>query len=163
MAKKEFRSPEQASADPAAIPLLERAEAMGVSTAFSRADSMPPCPIGSRGMCCSMCLMGPCRLTKDGQVGVCGATLETITARIFARHVAAGSAAHSDHGRDLAFTLRAAAKGEAKGFKIRDPFKLKAVAGYLGIPTEGRALNDIAVDIADNAIAQFGQQKGELA
>ena len=138
MAKKQMRTPEQASADPAAIPLLQRAEALGISTAFSRADAMAPCPIGSRGMCCSMCLMGPCRITKDGQVGVCGATLETIAARMFARHVAAGSAAHSDHGRDLAFTLKAVAQGEAKGFKVRDPFKLKTVAGYFGIPTEGR-------------------------
>jgi hypothetical protein len=160
---KETRTPQQASADPAAIPLLERAQALGIGTAFSRADQMAPCPIGSRGMCCSMCLMGPCRITKDGQVGVCGATLETIGARVFARHVAAGSAAHSDHGRDLAFTLKAAAKGEAKGFKIRDPYKLKAVAGHYGIPTEGRALNDIAIDVADKAIAEFGQQKGELA
>ena len=160
---KETRTPQQSSADPAAIPLLERAQAMGIGTAFSRADQMAACPIGSRGMCCSMCLMGPCRITKDGQVGVCGATLETIGARVFARHVAAGSAAHSDHGRDLAFTLKAAAKGEAKGFKIRDPYKLKAVAGHYGIPTEGRAINDIAIDIADKAIAEFGQQKGELA
>ena len=163
MAKKEFRTPEQSSADPAAIELLHRAETLGLSTAFTRADSMAACPIGSRGMCCSMCLMGPCRITKEGQVGVCGATLETIGARIFARHVAAGSAAHSDHGRDLAFTLKAVAKGEARGFQIRDPFKLKVVAGHLGIRTEGRPLNDIANDIADTAIAEFGQQKGELA
>lgn len=163
MAKKQMRTPEQASADPAAIPLLQRAEALGISTAFSRADAMAPCPIGSRGMCCSMCLMGPCRITKDEQVGVCGATLETIAARMFARHVAAGSAAHSDHGRDLAFTLKAVADGEAKGFKVRDPFKLKTVAGYFGIPTEGRKVEEIAGDIADKAIAEFGQQKGELA
>ena len=163
MAKKASKTPEQYSADPAAIELLYRAEALGLDTAFTRAAAMSACPIGSRGMCCSMCLMGPCRITKDGQVGVCGATLETIGARVFARHVAAGSAAHSDHGRDLAFTLKAAANGEAKGFQIRDPFKLKAVAGHLGVPTEGRPINEIANDIADKAIAEFGQQKGELA
>jgi carbon-monoxide dehydrogenase catalytic subunit len=163
MAKKEIRTPEQSSADPAAVAILRRAEALGIDTAFTRADKMAPCPIGSRGMCCSMCLMGPCRITNDGQVGVCGATLETIGARIFARHVAAGSAAHSDHGRDLAFTLKAVAQGEAKGFQIRDPFKLKTVAGYLDVPTDGRPINEIANDIADRAIGEFGQQKGELA
>ena len=84
MTKKEARTPEQFSADPAAIELLHRAETLGLSTAFTRAESMAACPIGSRGMCCSMCLMGPCRITKDGQVGVCGATLETIGARNFA-------------------------------------------------------------------------------
>ena len=83
--------------------------------------------------------------------------LETIGARIFA-HVAAGSAAHSDHGRDLAFTLKAVAKGEAKGFKIRDPFKLRMVAEHLDIKTEGRLSLDIANDVADKAIAEFGQQ-----
>ncbi len=162
MAKKVSKTPEQFSADPAAVQLLTRAQQMGLSTAFFRADSMAPCPIGARGMCCSMCLMGPCRLVKDGQVGVCGATLETISARTFARHVAAGSAAHSDHGRDLAFTLRAVADGEAPGFQIRDPFKLRAVAGYMGIPTADRPVEDIARDVADMAIAQFGQQKGEI-
>ena len=118
MAKRELRTPEQSSADPAAVFMLRRAEALGIDTAFSRADQMVPCPIGSRGMCCAMCLMGPCRRTKDGQVGVCGATLETVGARIFARHVAAGSAAHSDHGRDILETLPATPDGGNAGFTI---------------------------------------------
>ena len=160
--KKKSKSPQEFSIDPAAIHVLQRAEELGISTAFTRADALAPCPIGANGMCCSMCFMGPCRLTKEGQVGVCGATLETISARNFARHVAAGSAAHSDHGRDLAFTLRAVADGEAQGYKIRDPFKLKMVAGYMGIPVDGRSIEEIARDVADTAIAQFGQQKGEV-
>ena len=123
MAKKEFRTPEQSSADPAAVIMLRRAEALGIDTAFSRADKMAACPIGSRGMCCSMCLMGPCRITKDGQVGICGATLDTIGARIFARHVAAGSAAHSDHGRDLAFTLKAVAIGRGQWIPDSGPLQ----------------------------------------
>jgi carbon-monoxide dehydrogenase catalytic subunit len=106
--------------------------------------------------------MGPCRLVKDGQTGVCGATIETITARNFARAVAAGAAAHSDHGRDLAFTLKAVAKGEAAGYKIRDPFKLQRVAAGFGIKTEGRPVGDIASDLADLFMAQFGQQTGEV-
>ena len=99
---------------------------------------------------------------KKGRWASAAPPWHTIAARNFARHVAVGSAAHSDHGRDLAFTLKAAANGEAKGFQVRDPYKLKAVAGHLDIPTEGRSNNDIANDVADAAIAQFGQQKGEL-
>jgi anaerobic carbon-monoxide dehydrogenase catalytic subunit len=162
MSKKIAKTPEQFSADPAAWEILLRADSMGIGTAFTRAEAMPACPIGEKGMCCSMCLMGPCRLVKDGQVGVCGATLETIGARIFARHVAAGSAAHSDHGRDLAFTLKAVAEGQTQGFAIRDPYKLRAVAGYMDIPVSGRSDKEIAGDVADKAIAEFGQQKGEL-
>ena len=44
---------------------------------MSRAEAMKPCPIGHIGQCCKHCHMGPCRLVKPGQRGVCGATLET--------------------------------------------------------------------------------------
>jgi carbon-monoxide dehydrogenase catalytic subunit len=142
--------------------MLIRAEELGLETAFSRAEQMAPCPIGADGSCCRLCFMGPCRLVKDGQTGVCGATIETITARNFARAVAAGAAAHSDHGRDLAFTLAAVAKGEAQGYKIRDPFKLQRVASGFGIKTERRPIADIALDLANLFIAQFGQQQGEV-
>ncbi|NIS81158.1 MAG: anaerobic carbon-monoxide dehydrogenase catalytic subunit [Anaerolineales bacterium] len=160
--KKKGRTPEEASLDPAAQEMLVRAEELGLGTAFSRADHMAPCPIGANGQCCKVCFMGPCRVTKDGQTGVCGATIETITARNFARAVAAGAASHSDHGRDLAFTLIATAKGEAQGYKIRDPFKLSKLAKELGIATEGRKVNEIALDVGEACLAMFGQQEGEL-
>ena len=160
--RKKGRTPEERSFDPAARAMLARAEELGLETAFSRAEQMAPCPIGSDGSCCRICFMGPCRLVKDGQTGVCGATIETITARNFARAVAAGAASHSDHGRDLAFTLAAVAKGEAPGYKIRDPFKLQRVALGFGIKTEGRPIADIALDLANLFIAQFGQQQGEV-
>ncbi len=124
--KKKQRTPQERSMDPAAQEMLIRADELGLGTAFSRAEQMAPCPIGADGSCCRLCFMGPCRLVKDGQTGVCGATIETITARNFARAVAAGSAAHSDHGRDLAFTLQAVAKGEAPGYTIRDPVQAQA-------------------------------------
>src|SRR4030042_1027706 len=82
--KKKGRTPEERSIDPAAQQMLIRADALGLETAFSRAEQMAPCPIGATGSCCKMCFMGPCRLVKDGQTGVCGATIETITARNFA-------------------------------------------------------------------------------
>jgi len=114
-------------------------------------------------MCCKICGMGPCRLTKDGQTGVCGATIDTIQARNLIRSIAAGAAAHSDHGRDMAFTLKAVANGEAEGYYIRDVAKLRTVASYYGIPIEGRSPQEVANDLADLYISQFGQQKGEVA
>jgi carbon-monoxide dehydrogenase catalytic subunit len=157
------RTSEERSADPAAIEMLELAEELGLATAFSRADTMSPCPIGADGLCCKNCFMGPCRVVKDGQVGVCGATVETIVARNFARAVAAGAAAHSDHGRDMAFTLKAAASEEGSDYKVRDPYKLFSMAKTLGVPVEERSVTEIASDVADIAIAQFGQQSGEVA
>lgn len=150
------------STDPAAQQMLVRAEELGIGTAFTRADNMVPCNIGGAGMCCKQCGMGPCRLTKNGEVGVCGATLDTIQARNLTRAIAAGSAAHSDHGRDMAFLLKATAKGEAEGYSIRDVAKLRIVASKYGIKIEGRPPEEIANDLADLYIAQFGQQRGEV-
>jgi carbon-monoxide dehydrogenase catalytic subunit len=159
---KTKRSPEEYSIDPAAQQMLIRADELGISTAFTRADAMPPCNIGGAGMCCKMCGMGPCRLTKDGQTGVCGATIDTIQARNLIRAIAAGSAAHSDHGRDMAFTLKAVANHETEGYVIRDVAKLRTVAAYYNIPVEKRSPDEIANDLADLYIAQFGQQRGRI-
>lgn len=160
---KQRRTPQEASIDPAAQEMLIRAEEIGLSTAFSRADELPPCNIGSAGMCCKLCGMGPCRLTKDGSTGICGATIDTIQARNLIRAIAAGASAHSDHGRDMAFTLKAVANGEAEGYMIRDVAKLRMVASYYDLPIEGRSPEEIANDLADLYIAQFGQQRGVLA
>jgi anaerobic carbon-monoxide dehydrogenase catalytic subunit len=156
-------TPEEFSADPAAQSMLIRADELGISTAFSRAADMSPCNIGSAGMCCKICGMGPCRLTKDGQTGVCGATIDTIQARNLIRAIAAGAAAHSDHGRDMAFILKAVANNEAEGYILRDVAKLRTIAAEYNIPIEGRSPQEIANDLADLYIAQFGQQHGVVA
>lgn len=160
---KEKRTHEERTADPAAQEMLYRADALGLSTAFTRVDELVPCNIGGAGMCCKLCGMGPCRLTKDGMTGICGATIDTIQARNFIRAIAAGAAAHSDHGRDMAFTLKAVANHQAEGYSIKDIAKLRMVASYYDIPIEGRSPEEIANDLADLYIAQFGQQKGEVA
>jgi carbon-monoxide dehydrogenase catalytic subunit len=149
--------------DPAAQEMLKRADELGLTTAFSRADEMAPCNIGSAGMCCKICSMGPCRLTKEGSVGVCGATIDTVQARNLIRSIAGGAAAHSDHGRGMAMTLKATANGEAKDYMIRDVAKLRTLASTYGIDIEGRSPNEIANDLADLYLAQFGQQEGEVA
>ncbi|MBI5033590.1 MAG: anaerobic carbon-monoxide dehydrogenase catalytic subunit [Chloroflexi bacterium] len=158
--------PELKTIDPAAAEMIKRAEELGYSTVFSRAAKMAPCPIGAEGACCQMCNMGPCRLVptkaNPNPVGVCGATRATVAARNMARHIAAGTAAHSDHGRDLAFTLLAVAEDEAQGYEIRDPHKLRVVAGYMGVKVDGRTDKEICKDVATAMIAEFGKQKGEV-
>ena len=162
MAKKR-RTPEEASIDPASQEMIELADKLEISTAFSRADEMAPCNIGGQGMCCKICSMGPCRLTKDGSTGICGATIDTVQARNLVRAIAAGGAAHSDHGRDMAFTLKAVANGETEGYVIRDVAKLRTLAKKSDIPIEGRSPEEIANDLADLYISFFGQQRGELS
>jgi anaerobic carbon-monoxide dehydrogenase catalytic subunit len=159
-------APKVRTIDPAAEQVLKRADELGYTTAFSRASKMQPCPIGESGACCSICDMGPCRLVAPrGQplpTGICGATVDTVTARNMARHIAAGTAAHSDHGRDLFFTLLGIAKGEAQGYEIRDQAKLRTIAPYFGVKAGSRPIEEIAQEVAERGLAEFGKQKGEL-
>ena len=104
---KKLADPVAATIDPASQQMIQRAHDLGVETAFDRAVTLKPCNIGNQGICCKNCGMGPCRLPlpkggiegEDTRKGLCGATANTIAARNFARMVAAGAAAHSDHGR----------------------------------------------------------------
>ncbi len=95
-------------------------------------------------------------------VGVCGATAETIVARNLARMIAAGTAAHSDHGRAVAMTLLAMAKGEAKDYSVKSEKKLLALAAEYGLETEGKDSRKIAAEVAEIALGEFGQQEGKL-
>jgi carbon-monoxide dehydrogenase catalytic subunit len=154
------------SANEAAEKVIEWGESKGIETCFERAEKLKPCPIGASGACCKVCHMGPCRLVgknaEEDARGVCGATLPTVAARNLLRMIAAGTAAHSDHARGMAFALLAVAEGETKDYKITDVRKLYRVAGYLNVEFEGRPVNDVARDVATKLIDDFGRQKGEI-
>jgi len=163
---------EKKSIDPATIKMLKKAQADGCETIFDRADTMKPCPIGAEGSCCKICAMGPCRVPapkkkgetgaeKAKRTGLCGATAETISARNFARMVAGGASAHSDHARGVAQVFLAAAKGEVPGFQIKDEQKLYQVAMDFGVEIGDRPVQDIAIDVGHKALAEFGRQEGE--
>ncbi len=155
------------SIDPAAQEMLARAEELGLETAWDRLEAMlPQCGFGELGVCCRNCNMGPCRISpfeEEGpKVGVCGATADVIVARNLLRMIAAGAAAHSDHGRDIAHTLLLTAEGKGGGYEIKDEAKLKALAAEYGIETEGRSKEEIALDLARAAYAEFGKQEGPI-
>ena len=161
------------SCDPATLEMLEKAAKDQVNTVFDRAQSMAPCPIGSEGSCCSQCAMGPCRMPaprgraetaedKKKRRGLCGATSETVAARNFLRKIAAGTAAHSDHGRRVVHTFINTAKGKIKGFEIKDEQKLLALALELGIKIGDRSNNEIAQEVGEKLMGEFGKQEGEL-
>ncbi|MDP6545586.1 MAG: anaerobic carbon-monoxide dehydrogenase catalytic subunit [Phycisphaerae bacterium] len=151
------------SADPVAAEVLDRIQAEDIETAFDRhAGQGKRCPFGETGVCCRICEMGPCRITKKNPRGVCGANAATIAARHLIRQVAAGVAAHSDHGHDIAKTLLLAAKGEAQGYSIKSEERLMELAAEWGIETKDRAVKDIAIELAEAGLAQFNQQEGEI-
>ncbi|MEW5762081.1 MAG: anaerobic carbon-monoxide dehydrogenase catalytic subunit [Bacillota bacterium] len=146
--------------------VLAKAAREGVETMFSRAATRKRCPFGSGGTCCRICSMGPCRVSEDIaalQTGVCGATADTIAARNFCRMIAAGTAAHCDHAREVLHTFLAAARGTAPGFAIRDEAKLRSLARALELaPVEGEEINALALRVGARLQEAFGAQEGEL-
>ncbi|MCR4434784.1 MAG: anaerobic carbon-monoxide dehydrogenase catalytic subunit [Clostridiales bacterium] len=147
--------------DPAAIEMLGVAEAAQISTAWDRYKAQQPqCKFGLTGVCCRICIQGPCRIipNKPGQdKGICGADIFTIVARNIVRYMAGGASAHSDHGREIAHTLLSVAEGHAPDYKITDPVKLVRVAKRIGIETEGRDMKEVAKDVAIKALMDFGK------
>ncbi len=145
--------------------MIAKSRRDGVITAFDRAATMKPCPIGANSACCKHCSMGPCRLNaKDpyGKVGVCGATIDTIMARNFARMVATGAAAHTDHGMAMLDLFHEVVTGKNKDYQIKDPLKMRAVANSIGIETEGRTDEDVALDLYKELERTYTQVNGEI-
>ncbi len=170
--------PIEASYEVSTQEMIAYAQKLGVETIFDRAVNMKPCNIGIQGICCKNCAMGPCRLPlpkggiegEDTRKGLCGATANTIAARNFARMVAAGAAAHSDHGRCVAEVFMSAAKKETEAYRIKDTQKLLAIAPHLGVAvtveedgeTKDRDIDEIALEVAEVALNEWGKADGEL-
>ena len=146
------------SFDPAAQEMLKLAEEKGYETVWDRQDKQSPhCKFGVSGVCCKNCSMGPCRITPKSPEGVCGATADIIVARNLVRAIAAGAAAHSDHGRPLTVTLKEVAEGENKDYQIKDVEKLKGIAGRLGLDSDAD-VKTLAKAVAEVAMKDYGKQ-----
>ena len=149
------------SSDKAAQEMIERMAKAGQQNAWDRLETQQPqCGFGKQGICCRICTMGPCRVTKKAPLGVCGADVDTIVARNFLRAIAAGVSAHSDHGRTVAEVFLATAKGQAGDYRLKDTTKLHKLAQELGVKTKDRSVNEIAVDVGKIALGEFGKPEG---
>lgn len=161
MAKE--RLPQDKAADAASIEMLEKSAADGTTNAFARADAQgAACKFGTDGVCCRVCHMGPCRITAKSPLGVCGADAHTIAARNLLREVAAGSAAHSDHGRHLVQLLKSVGKGEGGDYRIADERRLRASARAWGVEEQGLTANQVALALAGLFEREFMLQEGKL-
>jgi carbon-monoxide dehydrogenase catalytic subunit len=146
--------------------MIARAREEGIETVWDRlAAQQPQCGYCAMGVSCRNCAMGPCRVDPFGegpQKGVCGADADIIVARNLGRTIAAGAAAHSDHGRDILEVFAELAEGKTSGYEIRDPDKLRAVAEEWGVGIEGRETFEIAQDLASAMMEDFGTRKSSL-
>jgi anaerobic carbon-monoxide dehydrogenase catalytic subunit len=149
-------APKDVSRDPAINEMVQLARAEHIPTVWDRYKTQQPqCKFGSEGTCCRLCHMGPCRITPKGPCGICGADADTIAARNLLREIAAGTAAHSDHGRGLVKTLKLVAQGQSGEYKIGDPHRLHEAAKLFDITVDGRDDLAIAGDLADFFMSQF--------
>jgi carbon-monoxide dehydrogenase catalytic subunit len=146
--------------------MLRFAHQENIETVWDRLEAQEPqCGYCALGLSCRNCSMGPCRVDPFGdgpQKGVCGADADVIVARNLARTIAAGAAAHSDHGRDILEALYHAASGETAAYQINDVEKLKRLAGEYGIDVDGKEPNEIAKDLAWEMMEDYGTRKERL-
>jgi carbon-monoxide dehydrogenase catalytic subunit len=139
--------------------LLETGAKVGADSWQMRVKNQTPhCKFGEEGVCCRICAMGPCRITKKAPRGICGCDVHGIVGRNFLRFVAGGAATHSDHGREICRTLReTAADGN---YKVKDPEKLISIAHEWGVETEGKDIYDLAHEMANLALEEYGKVDG---
>ncbi len=132
----------------------------GICTVTERASNQgAQCRFGQLGLCCRTCLQGPCRINpmgKEPTTGICGARDYTIVSRHIDRMIAAGAAAHSAHGKEIAYVLNKIAKGEAKDYKATDKAKLEAIAQRLGLHA-GKGVTALAEAVSLSALQDYSR------
>ena len=150
--------------DENAKPLLEMAMKEGLETVWDRHEmQQPPCKYCEAGLSCSRCTMGPCRIIPPHRIrGVCGADADLIVSRNLLDMIATGSAAHSDHGRDIVETLYLVGTGGTTDYGITDEEKLRLLAREFSIGTENRNANEIAALLGRAMLEEYGMTKNTL-
>ena len=146
------------SIDPASQDMLDLCQRAGLETAWDRLEKQQPqCGFGELGLCCRNCNMGPCRIDPFGEgasKGVCGATADIIVARNLIRMIAAGAAAHSDHGRGVAHTFKLVSEGKAPSYQVKDQAKMERLMEEYGVESQ--------MALAEAIMAEFGRQEGPI-
>lgn len=162
-----IQAPHPKTVDITAQQMIFKAEVDKVETVWDRHDAMQPqCGFGETGLCCRVCWKGPCRIDPLGngpKVGICGATADVIVARNLLRSFCVGASAHTEHARHIAHTLYELSQGNAPAYSIKDEAKLLDVAARLKVPTAGRPILDVAKEVAEVSMADFGKHHGEFA
>ena len=155
----EFRLTTVEEFEAATARLLETGAKVGADSWQARVKNQTPhCKFGEEGICCRICTMGPCRITKKAPRGICGCDVHGIVGRNYLMFTAGGSATHSDHGREICHTLYESAADGC--YKVKDPEKLIRIAKEWDIETEGKDIYDLAHEVAEAGLMEYGKPFG---
>ena len=139
--------------------LLETGKKVGADSWQQRVKNQTPhCGFGESGTCYRICSMGPCRITPKAPRGICGCDVHGIVGRNYLRFTAGGSATHSDHGREIMHTLHQTREGG--NYQVKDPDKLIRIAKEWGVETEGKDIYDLAHEMAEIGLLEYGKPFG---
>jgi len=122
--------------------MIEATRAAGEDTVFARMEAQGDlgtkrCSFCERGIRCSLCSQGPCRITERAPRGVCGIDADGMAMRNFLLQNTMGTATYTYHATEVMKTLREARPGGT--YDIKDWSKLETLAAVVGEPVEPRA------------------------
>lgn len=134
--------------NPAASEMMGRLDALGIETLQDRLETQQPqCGYGLRGLCCSMCRWGPCRISDKSPRGVCGRGLEMVVMANLARAVAAGTSAQTIHAHEMILTLLGVARGEI-ALPVSGAMRLQEVGYVLNVARSWWSDEQVAEEVA---------------
>jgi len=138
--------------------MLEATRAAGEDTVFARMEAQGDlgtkrCSFCERGIRCSLCSQGPCRITERAPRGVCGIDADGMAMRNFLLQNTMGTATYTYHATEVMKTLREARPGGT--YEIKDWNKLETLAAVVGEPVEPR--DTLPKRVADAILAELAR------
>ena len=100
----------------------------------------------------------PARITKKAPRGICGCDVHGIVGRNYLRFTAGGSATHSDHGREIMHTLHQTREGG--NYQVNTRSRVIRIAKEWGVETEGKDIYDLAHEMAEIGLLEYGKPFG---
>ena len=162
MLKKFFGKGQSESSDVISIHnsvnyMYERVKEAQLSNVADRFEAMEKvrCKFCKEGVSCTLCSMGPCRITPSTPRGVCGIDAHGIVMRNLLIKANMGLAAYTYHCREAAETLKATAEGKTV-YSIKDPSKVDLLADIFGVD-KNLDLNEKAKQVADAVLKSLAE------
>jgi carbon-monoxide dehydrogenase catalytic subunit len=121
--------------------MIEKTRADGEATVFDRMEAQGAfgekrCQFCVKGIRCSLCSQGPCRITEKAPRGVCGIDADGMAMRNLLLQNTMGTSTYIYHAVEVFRTLAAARPGGT--YEIKDWGKLETLATTAGVALEPR-------------------------